>query len=310
MGPASLVPQSGRELATSGATFLMCSPELYEVNYVINPWMEGNVNRSSRREAAAQWERLRAAISQFAHVELVEPQPGSPDMVFTANAGLVRHGVVALSRFLHPERQGEEPHFGKWFGDSGFAVCETPRAMPFEGEGDALFEWDGSRLWAGHGVRTLQGSHQWLRDIWRVEVISLRLVDPRFYHLDTCFCPLYGGYVMYFPKAFDAESLIKIEARYPQEKRICVNEPDTLRFACNAVNVGRILVLNDISLELSRRLEALGFCVVQVPLSEFLKAGGAAKCLVLRLSEMEATHASAGSTPPPVEIAPQWRRSA
>lgn len=297
MSSANLVPQC--ELATSGATFLMCSPELYEVNYVINPWMEGNVNRSSTREAAAQWERLHAAISQFARVELVEPQPGSPDMVFTANAGLVRHGVVALSRFLHPERQGEEPHFGKWFGDSGYAVRETPRATPFEGEGDALFEWDGSRLWAGHGVRTSQCTHRWLMDIWGVEVISLRLVDPRFYHLDTCFCPLFGGYVMYFPAAFHAESLNKIEARYPEDKRICVGDSDALRFACNAVNVGRVIVMNEISIDLSRQLERLGFRVVQIPLSEFLKAGGAAKCLVLRLSEMEVTHAVGALSSPP-----------
>jgi arginine dihydrolase len=205
----------------------------------------------------------------------------------------VRHGVVALSRFLHPERQGEEPHFGKWFGDSGFTIRETPGATPFEGEGDALFEWDGSRLWAGYGVRTLHGTHQWLRNIWNVEVISLRLVDPRFYHLDTCFCPLFGGYVMYFPQAFDAESLATIEARYQEDKRICVGQPDALRFACNAVNVGRVIVLNDVSLELFKQLEDLGFCVVQVPLTEFLKAGGAAKCLALRLSEMDVTHAAA-----------------
>ena len=135
MSSADLVPLTGGELAPCGPTFLMCSPELYEVNYVINPWMEGNVHASSKREAAAQWERLHAAISRFARVELVEPQPGSPDMVFTANAGLVRHGVVALSRFLHPERQGEEPHFGKWFGDSGFAVREMPRGNAVRGRG-------------------------------------------------------------------------------------------------------------------------------------------------------------------------------
>jgi arginine dihydrolase len=295
---------------TKGPVFLMCSPELYEVNYVINPWMAGNVKASSKREAGSQWEQLYSAISRFARIELVDPQPGSPDMVFTANAGLVRHGVVALSRFLHPERQGEEPHFGKWFDDSGFAVRELPPGAPFEGEGDALFEWDGSRLWAGHGVRTLQRTHRWLMGIWGIEVVSLRLVDPRFYHLDTCFCPLFGGYVMYFPKAFDAESLTRIETRYPQDKRIRVDDSDALRFACNAVNVGRVIVLNEISLELSRRLEALGFCVVQVPLTEFLKAGGAAKCLVLRLSEMDVTHAVEVSSLPLAETRREWRCSA
>lgn len=310
MSSADLVPRPGGGIATNGPTFLMCSPELYEVNYVINPWMEGNVHASSKREAGAQWEQLRSAISRFARVELVEPQPGSPDMVFTANAGLVRHGVVALSRFLHPERQGEEPHFGKWFGDSGFAVREMPRGAPFEGEGDALFEWDGSRLWAGHGVRTLQCAHRSLMDIWDIEVVSLRLVDPRFYHLDTCFCPLFGGYVMYFPKAFDAESLAKIHKRYSLDKRICVGDSDALRFACNAVNVGRVIVLNEVSSGLSRRLEDLGFCVVQVSLTEFLRAGGAAKCLALRLSELDVTHAAAVSSSLPRETAPEWRRSA
>jgi N-dimethylarginine dimethylaminohydrolase len=126
--------------STLQPTFLMCRPTLYDVNYVINPWMAGNVHRCSQQQALGQWERLYAAMSQHAHVELVEPQPGSPDMVFTANAGLVRQGVVALSRFLHPERQGEETHFRRWFCDSGYAVMEIPSATSFEGEGDALFE--------------------------------------------------------------------------------------------------------------------------------------------------------------------------
>ena len=310
MSSPDLVPRSGGEVRCNGPVFLMCSPELYEVNYVINPWMEGNVQASCKRQARAQWEQLRSAISRFARVELVNPQPGSPDMVFTANAGLVRDGIVALSRFLHPERQGEEPHFGKWFGDSGFAVRETPRLTPFEGEGDALFEWDGSRLWAGHGVRTQHSTHRWLNDIWGVEVVSLRLVDPRFYHLDTCFCPLFGGYVMYFPKAFDAESLTRIEQRFHPDKRILVGDADALRFACNAVNVGRVIVLNEVSKELSRCLEDLGFRVMQVSLTEFLKAGGAAKCLALRLSEMEATHTAAVSPLLPRDTAPEWRYSA
>jgi ornithine--oxo-acid transaminase len=264
---------------------------LYDVNYVINPWMAGNVSRASRKQAAAQWEALRYTLSEAARVMLVEPQPGWPDMVFTANAGLVRDGVVAISRFLHPERRGEESHFRKWFCDLGFKVCEMPLSTPFEGEGDALFEADGSRLWAGHGVRTMQSTHRCLQDLWGVEVVSLRLVDARFYHLDTCFCPLRGGYVLYFPEAFDAEGNAKIEMRYPKERRIRVGEADALRFACNAINVGGLILLNQISSELAGRLETRGFHVVQVELTEFLKAGGAAKCLVLRLSEMDATHA-------------------
>ena len=279
--------------------FLMCHPKHYEVDYVINPWMAGNVHRSSRQRATRQWEQLRSALRQVARVELVEPQPGSPDMVFTANAGLVRDGIVALSSFHHRERQGEEPHFRRWFSESGFAVRDIPRVTPFEGEGDALFEADGSRLWAGFGPRTLEDSHQRLTELWGVEVVSLRLVDPRFYHLDTCFCPLSSGDVTYYLPAFDRESQLKIEARYSNKQRIQVAEADALRFACNAVNVGRTILLNEISDELSAELELRGFQIVQLDLTEFLKAGGAAKCLVLRLSELDVTHADRSRIAPP-----------
>ena len=263
----------------------MCAPRLYDVDYVINPWMSGNVHAASRELAMKQWQRLFEEVSRVAHVELVEPQAGSPDMVFTANAGLLYGNEVAISSFYHPERQGEEPHFRRWFVESGYAVMDVARTTPFEGEGDALFTDDGQRLWAGFGPRTLESSHQALRDAWGIEVVGLELIDPRFYHLDTCFAPLEEGFVMYFPEAFSAKALKKIEAYYPVEKRIIVEEADAVRFACNAVNVGRTIILNRIGERLTSTLEAKGFHVVQVELSEFMRAGGAAKCLVMKLAE-------------------------
>ncbi len=267
------------------AAFLMCPPTLYDVNYVINPWMAGNVHASSRFRAAAQWQRLYEAVSRIAQVELIQPEPGSPDMVFTANAGLERDGTVAISSFFHPERQGEEPHFRRWFRHAGYSIVDIPRATPFEGEGDALFSTDGRCLWVGHGPRTALSSHRTLRDIWGIPVVPLHLIDPRFYHLDTCFAPLEGGFVMYFPDAFDHLSLHRIEAFYPPEKRIIVREADAVCFACNAINVGRTIILNKVSDRLSGQLEQLGFNVIQIELTEFLKAGGAAKCLVMKLSK-------------------------
>jgi len=267
----------------TGSTFLMCAPDLYDVDYVINPWMAGNVHAASRELAVEQWTELYEAVTQVANVRLVEPQPGSPDMVFTANAGLLRGNEVAISSFFHPERQGEEPHFRQWFRDNGYKILEIARETPFEGEGDALFSEDGSRLWAGFGPRTTELSHQALREAWDIEVVGLELIDPRFYHLDTCFAPLSNGFVMYFPAAFSADALREIEAFYPAEKRVVVDEADALRFACNAVNVGETIILNRIGAELSQRLKAIGFQVVQVELSEFLRAGGAAKCLVMKL---------------------------
>jgi N-dimethylarginine dimethylaminohydrolase len=262
---------------------LMCAPHLYDVDYVINPWMEGNVHSASRERAMEQWRKLYDQLSLVAEVVLIDPQPGSPDMVFTANAGLLYNGEVAISSFFHPERQGEEPHFRRWFEEQGYKVLDLARATPFEGEGDALFSGDRTRLWVGYGPRTLESSHTFLRDAWDVELVGLELVDPRFYHLDTCFAPLEGGYVMYYPAAFGAASLRKIEAFYPEDKRIIVAEQDAVRFACNAVNIGSTIILNRISNELLAHLNSLEFEVVQVDLSEFLRAGGAAKCLVMKL---------------------------
>ncbi len=283
--------------------FLMCPPDFYDVRYVINPWMEGNISRSSRALAVGQWERLHAELGRFAGILLVPPAPGSPDMVFAANAGLVREGRVMLSRFLHPERQAEESHFRAWFAAAGYQVHELPRDTPFEGEGDALFTADGARLWAGYGWRTSEASLAGVGSLWSTELMRLRLVDPRFYHLDTCFCPLANGDVMYFPAAFDATSLGLIEACYPVGKRILVKQEDAVCFACNAVNVGQTILLNKISGRLRAELETRGFHVVETPLSEFLKAGGAAKCLVLRLSELGVTHAAGLAAAPAARVA-------
>ena len=265
-------------------SFLMCRPSFYEVSYVINPWMAGNVHASSRIKSNEQWELLRKAVSRISELDLVEPKPGLPDMVFTANAGLERNGTIVLSSFFHKERQGEEQYFLQWFQEAGYDIVRLPREVPFEGEGDALFAADGTRLWAGYGQRTSQASHKYLSQTWNIAVTSLRLINPRFYHLDTCFAPLEDGSVMYYPSALDRASLEQIEEYYSEEKRIVVNKADALCFACNVINVGNTLILNEISRELSDQLETRGFHVVQTPLSEFLKAGGAAKCLVMKLN--------------------------
>jgi len=227
---------------THDMKILMCPPHHYDVDYVINPWMEGNIHRSSRDHAESQWNQLYSVLKKHATIELVEPQKGWPDMVFAANAGLVLGDRVVLSRFLHPERQGEEPYFHKWFEDNGFTVYTLPKSLPFEGAGDALIDRAGGWLWAGYGFRSELDSHPYLADWLDVEVLSLRLVDSRFYHLDTCFCPLTDGYVMYYPPAFDAYSNRLIEMRVPAEKRIVVSEIDAINFACNTVNVDHVVL--------------------------------------------------------------------
>ncbi len=274
----------------------MCSPDLYEVDYVINPWMEGNVHKSSRETAVSQWQGLCALLEKHGEVERITPQAGLPDMVFTANAGIVIGKKFVLSRFLHPERQGEEGHFKKWFKKQGFEVFELPEDLPFEGAGDALMDRQASCLWAGYGFRSELDSHPHLARWLNIEVVSLRLIDPRFYHLDTCFCPLEEGWLLYYPQAFDAYSNRLIEQRLPAEKRIAITEADAVRFACNTVNIGKLVFVNQVSAELRARLEAAGFEVIETPLTEFMKSGGAAKCLTLRLTEPEPARAKSATT--------------
>jgi N-dimethylarginine dimethylaminohydrolase len=271
-------------------TYLMCPPEWYDVNYVINPWMAGNLHQPSRDTAFAQWRGLYQHMQRIADVRLLHAREGSPDMVYVAHAALVQHGVAAISSFTHSQRQTEEQHLRRWFQDAGFIVWETPRETSFEGEGDALFDANGGHLWAAHGVRTCRHSHRHVADAWHTPVTSLHLVDPRFYHLDLCFAPLSGGHLIYFPEAFDADSLAKIEASYEAGKLIAVSELEATQFACNVINIGQHILMGAVQTGLAKRLSGYGYGVTELPLSEFQRGGGSAKSLALRLSDTSITH--------------------
>ena len=286
-------PSASASTHCSRPTFLMCSPEWYDVGYVINPWMAGNLHRPSRDTAFAQWNGLYNALKRIADVRLLPPRAGAPDMTFVAHAAAVNHGVAAISSFTHPERQLEEAHLRRWFADAGYIVWETPRETPFEGEGDALFSPSGDRLWFAHGARTCRYSHRHVSDAWHANLTTLHLVDPRFYHLDTCFAPLSGGDLLYLPAAFDQQSLEAIEAAYPAARRIAVTEAEAAHFSCNVINLGRDVLMHKAAGSIAARLRARGYRVTELPLGEFLKGGGSAKSLALRLSDLNVTHASA-----------------
>jgi len=281
--------------------FLMCPPTHFEVSYVINPWMAGNVALGDTHLAARQWQALRETLGELAEVREMPGAAGVPDMVFTANAGLVLGDTVVLSRFLHPERQAEEPHFERWFAQQGMRVLRMPDEIAFEGAGDALLDRHGEVLWMGYGHRTDVRAAPMVAGWLDIEVQSLKLADPRFYHLDTCFCPLEGGILMYYPGAFDLASQQAIARRVPVERRIVVELDDALAFACNSVNAGQHVLLNRASPGLRTQLEGHGFAVHELPLSEFMRAGGAAKCLTLKLSEPR-RHAVGASDPGAVRL--------
>lgn len=259
----------------------MCPPDHFGVDYVINPWMRGHVGEVDRRLARTQWDRLVETLTgpMGAEIALVEPQPGLPDMVFTANAGLVRGDVAVPARFRFPERAGEEPFFTEWFGANGFRV--VPVAAHQEGAGDFLFL--GETLFGAYGFRTDASAHIEVARSLGTEIVSLALADPQFYHLDTCFCPLPGYRLLWYPPAFTPESQALVEARVPSPKRFAVDDVDAAGFACNAVSVEGHVVANRLGEATQDWLRAQGFAFHIVPLGEFMKAGGAAKCLTLRL---------------------------
>lgn len=263
---------------------LMCAPDFFTVQYEINPWM--NMQRKPDPVTAdAQWQQLVAKLAPVADIVLCEQAADAPDMVFTANAGFVFEGQVVVSRFRHPERQIEESHFARWFADAGFEVLDWPQEVCFEGAGDCLVDRGERRLWLGHGLRSDSRAASALQAAFDLPVHVLTLVDSRYYHLDTCFCPLANGYTLYYPRAFSAESQMLIRAHIPAAKRIEVGDADARNFACNAVGLGEHVFMNRVSADLRRRLESRNFTVHESPVDEFLRAGGAVKCLSLNLDD-------------------------
>jgi N-dimethylarginine dimethylaminohydrolase len=263
---------------------LMCPPDHYGIEYEINPWMNRSLG-AVRELAFRQWQALRdTLVSLGVAVETMEPQPHLPDLVFTANAGLVFEKRFLSSRFRHEVRARESPFFDAWFAAHGFTVEHLPEGMYHEGAGDALF--CGESLFAGYRTRSDAIAHQWVGQALGVRVLPLELVNPRFYHLDTCFCPLAPGEALYFPGAFDDYGRKVLTSQVP--RLIAVAETEAHRFGCNAVVVGKTVIHNSRCPQLAASLEAAGYRSIEVELDEFLKAGGSAKCLTLRLDGEEA----------------------
>jgi len=271
-------------MMTPSARILMCSPDYYGIQYEINPWMNQD-RQADHALAIEQWNQLRDLLETAgAEIALLPPVDGLPDLVFTANAALIFGQRAILSRFRHQQRQGEEEYDENWLRQAGFTVEHLPDGHFFEGAGDALF--CGDTLFAGYRMRSEAVSHQLVAETIGRRVIPLELVDPYYYHLDTCFCPLAPDMAAYFPDAFDDYGRRAMREFIPQ--LIEVDAAEARSFACNAVVVGKTVVTNTGCPQLHDCLAAAGFSPIATPLSEFVKAGGSAKCLTLRLDGEEA----------------------
>src|SRR5439155_9422463 len=245
---------------------LMCPPDYYGIEYEINPWMSRSRGSTPQR-AKEQWTALYETLRKLGvGVELMTPQPGLPDLVFTANAGLVFKDRFFSSSFRHEVRARETPHFDAWFATHGFAVEHLPEGVHFEGAGDALF--CGETLFAGYRIRSDARGHQWLGQAIGKMALPLELVNPRFYHLDTCFCPLVPGEAIWYPEAFDGYGRKVLQSHVP--RLLAVKESEANRFGCNAVVVGKTVVTNTGCEQLEADLRAWGYTPIAVELDEFL----------------------------------------
>lgn len=265
-------------------TILMCPPDFYGIEYEINPWMSRS-RQSDAEQSRQQWKALHDALEAVgAEIQLLTPVKGLPDFVFTANAGLVWRDKVFLSQFRHAARQGESVLDDEWFQSQGFETISLPPDWNFEGAGDALF--CGETLYAGYLIRSDAKAMQWIAGKMGCRVIPLQLIDNYYYHLDTCFCPLAEDLALYFPAAFDEYGRKALQQHIPN--LIPVDAEEARRFACNAVVVGKHVMLNTGCPQLEADLRAHGFEPHPTELGEFIKAGGSAKCLTLRLDGEDA----------------------
>lgn len=260
---------------------LMCRPDYYGIKYEINPWM--NIKcQVDHQQALIQWESLCKTIKKCgAEIELVAPIADWPDMVFTANAGLVYQNKIILSHFKFKERQGEIPYFKTWFAKAGFEIKNPEdHYLPpfFEGAGDALSA--GDKLFAGYGFRTERKFYENSPYLHYSKLIYCELKDPYFYHLDTCFCPLNDKLAIWYPAAFTEESQKRMAAEI---ELIPVIEEEAKQFACNAVVLDKQVILPANCPQISAVLQKRGFKVHACEMNEYLKAGGACKCLTLML---------------------------
>jgi N-dimethylarginine dimethylaminohydrolase len=262
----------------------MCPPHHFGVLYEINPWMHEEV-KVREDEAQAQWQRLADTLrAAGAEVVVMEPHPDVPDLVFTANAGLVNGGQFVPSNFRHPERQPETPVNRAWFGAAGWRVDDLPPALRHEGAGDALPVTDDSGrtvLLSAYSFRSDATAATTLSDLLGCPVRPIQLIDPRLYHVDLTFCPLDSRRAIVAPTGWDSYGRKVVDALVPEP--LVLDAEEALSFCANSVVVGTTIVMPNVPPRVGRQLEAWGFDVTECRVDEFLKAGGGCRCLTLAL---------------------------
>ncbi|KAL7076616.1 hypothetical protein ACQ4LE_004444, partial [Meloidogyne hapla] len=263
---------------------LMVPPKHFSVKYAINPWMNEKI-KVDKQKAMEQWNVLKELIEkEGVKVVTLNQVEGQPDMVFSCNSGLIHNNKVFLSKYRHEERTGEQKHFAAFYKQMGFELFGEDYPEYFEGGGDAVFS-DKNTLWAGWGgPRTDKKAYDNIRLMGGndFKIIFCELIDPRFYHLDTCFCPVGVDSALWFPPAFSVETREKIQNKLP--KSITVSETEALNFVCNAITIRKkVISPKGVSKQTKEALASIGYFIEEIEMSEFMKSGGACQCLVMKL---------------------------
>jgi N-dimethylarginine dimethylaminohydrolase len=280
---------------------MMTDAAHYGVTYCINPWMQPGRWAADAIGARREAWTASAALSQAleaagADLETIPGAAGLPDMVFPANAAVVLNGRALLARFRHPERQGEEAIFRAAFEGlkkRGLVheIMSLPPGVLQEGAGDCIWDAHRGHFWAGYGQRSTEDSIAAIEQAFGQNTVPLELATDRFYHLDTCFCPLADGKLLYYPPAFTDAALAAIHAHVRPEDRIAASDAEAAAFCVNAVAIGHTVIMAEPPASLRDKLAAHGMRVTGIDLSPFILSGGGAYCMTLRLDRSSATQA-------------------
>lgn len=271
---------------------LMCEPVHFGVFYEINSWMNDNVGKVQQEKAKIQWNNLYHKILQHTKVSLIKNPPQNvPDLVFTANAAIVYKKSVLLAHFACPERQLEEDVNKQFFVEKNYQVDSSciEKNIYFEGAGDCLMHEKSQKVILAYGFRTSQQAFSYVNNFYqqinsKIKIIQVELMNKNFYHLDTCFCPLKNGKILYYPEAFSKDSNMLLEKEFGDEL-IAVSQEDAYSFACNAVSFQNSIILNKASEKFKRQMNRIKVDVIETSLTEFMLSGGSAKCLTLEINE-------------------------
>lgn len=262
--------------------FLMADPYYYKVVYKINPWMIPEKWNQLECYAIDSWKKLVSFIKEIGgKITILPSYYDVPDFVFTANLGIILDNKILLSKFKYKERQKEEKYFKEWAEKQNWQIQEQEYIQ--EGAGDCIYDPYRQMFWFGYGQRSNEKAKYLISYYFDKPLTSLELINPNFYHLDTCFCPLPNGEILYYPKAFSKKSLVRLK-EVEKDFLIEINDEEAFLFSANAICIDRTIIIGNTSNRLKKILQNKRYEIKEIDTKPFIMSGGSVACLTLKLN--------------------------